>query len=122
MAAHEQLEEIILDRPTLSAKKEIGSKLASVVYEGKWFSPLREALCACAESTQKYVTGEVKLKLYKGNIIKAGTTSPYSLYSEELASFKTGELYDHNDATGFITLWGLPEKVRAMKLQEVKNK
>ena len=122
MAAHEQLEEIILDRPTLSAKKEIGSKLASVVYEGKWFSPLREAICAFAESTQKYVTGEVKLKLYKGNIIKAGTTSPYSLYSEELASFKTGELYDHNDATGFITLWGLPEKVRAMKLQEVKNK
>ena len=76
---------------------------------------------AFVESTQKYVTGEVKLKLYKGNIIKAGTTSPYSLYNESLASFTTGDLYDHHDADGFITLFGLPLKVRAMKMMEVKN-
>ena len=77
--------------------------MAQIVYEGKWFTPLREAVQAFVESTQKYVTGEVKFKLYKGNIIKAGTTSPYSLYSESLASFTTGDLYDHHDADGFIT-------------------
>lgn len=92
-----------------------------VVYEGKWFTPLREAIQAFIESTQEYVTGEVKFKLYKGNIIKAGTTSPYSLYSESLASFTTGDLYDHHDADGFINLFGLPLKVRAMKMQEVKK-
>ena len=121
MAAHEQLEELILDRDTMEAKKKIGSQFAQVVYEGKWFTPLREALQAFVESTQKYVTGEVKFKLYKGNIIKAGTTSPYSLYNESLASFTTGDMYDHHDADGFITLFGLPLKVRAMKLAEVKN-
>ena len=87
MEAHDQLEELVLDRDTLSAKKEMGNRLANVVYEGKWFTPLREAIQAFVTSTQKYVTGEVKFKLYKGNIIKAGTTSPYSLYSESLASF-----------------------------------
>ena len=123
MAAHEQLEELILDRATMTVKKEIGNKFADVVYEGKWFTPLREALQAFVESTQQYVTGEVKMKLYKGNIIKQGTTSPYSLYSESLASFTTGELYDHHDAEGFINLFGLSCKVRAMKMQEVeKNK
>ena len=85
----------------------MGNKLAQIVYEGKWFTPLREAVQAFVESTQEYVTGEVKFKLYKGNIIKAGTTSPYSLYSESLASFTTGDLYDHHDADGFITLFGL---------------
>lgn len=114
MAAHEQLEELILDRETLAFKKTIGDKFADVVYEGKWWSPLREALQAFVESTQERVTGEVKLKLYKGNIIKAGTTSPYSLYSESLASFTTGNLYDHKDAEGFINLFGLSTKVRAM--------
>ena len=84
-------------------RKKLGSQLAQVVYEGKWFTPLREAIQAFVESTQKYVTGEVKFKLYKGNIIKAGTTSPYSLYNESLASFTTGDLYDHHDADGFIT-------------------
>ena len=118
MEAHQQLEELILDRDTYAVKDEIGHKFASLVYEGKWFSPLREAEQAFIESTQKYVTGEVKMGLYKGNIIKAGTTSPYSLYSESLASFTTGDLYDHHDASGFITLFGLPEKVRAMKMQE----
>lgn len=122
MAAHDQLEELILDRETMEAKKKIGSEFAQVVYEGKWFTPYREALQAFVESTQKYVTGEVKFKLYKGNIIKAGTKSDYSIYSESLASFTTGELYDHHDAQGFITLFGLPIKVRAMKYQELEKK
>ena len=122
MEAHQQLEELVLDRATAEVKKEMGNKLAQVCDEGKWFTPLREAIQAFVESTQEYVTGEVKFKLYKGNIIKAGTTSPYSLYSESLASFTTGDLYDHHDADGFITLFGLPLKVRAMKMAEVANK
>ena len=121
MEAHDQLEELVLDRDTMETKKKLGSQFAQVVYEGKWFTPLREALQAFVESTQQYVTGEVKFKLYKGNISKAGTTSPYSLYSESLASFTTGELYDHNDASGFITLFGLPLKVRAMMMAENKK-
>ena len=121
MEAQKQLEELVLDRATMETKKDMGNKLSQVVYEGKWFTPLREAICAFVESTQKYVTGEVKFKLYKGNIIKAGTTSPYSLYNQSLASFTTGDMYDHHDADGFITLFGLPLKVRAMKLQELKN-
>ncbi len=122
MEAHKQLEELVLDRATMETKKDMGNKFSQIVYEGKWFTPLREAVQAFVESTQQYVTGEVKMKLYKGNIIKAGTTSPYSLYNESLASFTTGDLYDHNDASGFITLFGLPLKVRAMKLQEVESK
>ena len=122
MEAHAQLEELVLDRATMEVKKDMGNKFAQIVYEGKWFTPLREAVQAFVESTQEYVTGEVKFKLYKGNIIKAGTTSPYSLYNESLASFTTGDLYDHNDASGFITLFGLPLKVRAMKLAEVESK
>ncbi|MCC8136700.1 MAG: argininosuccinate synthase [Clostridiales bacterium] len=122
MAAHEQLEELILDRETLETKKRLGSQFAQTVYEGKWFTPLREAIQAFVDVTQENVTGEVKFKLYKGNIIKAGTTSPYSLYNESLASFTTGDLYDHHDASGFITLFGLPLKVRAMKKAELENK
>lgn len=122
MEAHQQLEELILDRATYTVKKEMANKFADIVYEGKWFTPLREAIQAFIESTQQYVTGEVKFKLYKGNIIKAGTTSPYSLYSESLASFTTGELYDHHDAEGFINLFGLPLKVRAMKMAEANKK
>ncbi len=118
MEAHQQLEELVLDRATMDVKKDMGNRLAQIVYEGKWFTPLCDAVRAFVSSTQEYVTGEVKFKLYKGNIIKAGTTSPYSLYSESLASFTTGDLYDHHDAEGFITLFGLPLKVRAMKLQE----
>ncbi len=117
--AHSQLEELTLDRATMEVKKNLGNKLAQVVYEGKWFTPLCEAIIAFVKSTQETVTGEVKMKLYKGNIIKNGTTSPYSLYSESLASFTTGDLYDHHDADGFITLFGLPLKVRAMRMQEV---
>ncbi len=118
MEAHQQLEELILDRDTYALKKEMGSRFASLVYEGKWFTPLREAEQAFIEKTQEYVTGEVRFKLYKGNIIKAGTTSPYSLYNEKIASFTTGDLYDHHDAEGFINLFGLSCKVRAMKMQE----
>ena len=121
MEAHRQLEELVLDRATMDVKKEMGNRMAQIVYEGKWFTPLREAVQAFVESTQQYVTGEVKFKLYKGNIIKAGTTSPYSLYSESLASFTTGDLYDHHDASGFITLFGLPLKVRAMKMAELEK-
>ncbi|MBR4719079.1 MAG: argininosuccinate synthase [Lachnospiraceae bacterium] len=119
--AHQQLEELILDRDTYALKADLGNKFAQIVYEGKWFTPLRESIQAFIQSTQKYVTGEVKFKLYKGNIIKAGTTSPYSLYNESIASFTTGDLYDHHDAEGFINLFGLSCKVRAMKLQEVEN-
>ncbi len=120
--AHQQLEELILDRETYREKKEMGDKLAQLIYEGKWFTPLREASVAFVQSTQKYVTGEVKFKLYKGNIIKAGTTSKYSLYNEKIASFTTGDLYDHHDAEGFINLFGLSSKVRAMKMQEAEGK
>ncbi|WP_343208910.1 argininosuccinate synthase [Anaerolentibacter hominis] len=123
MEAHMQLEELILDKETMLMKKEVAAKYADVVYSAKWFSPLREALQAFVESTQKYVTGEVKMKLYKGNIIKQGTTSPYSIYNESIASFTTGDLYDHHDAEGFINLYGLSTKVRAMKMAEAeKNK
>ena len=121
MAAHEQLEELVLDRATYEVKKDLGNKFAQIVYEGKWYTPLREAIQAFVDVTQQYVTGEVKFRLYKGNIIRAGETSPYSLYSESLASFTTGDLYDHHDADGFINLFGLPLKVRAMKMQEVET-
>ena len=121
MEAHDQLEELVLDRDTMEAKKKLGSQMAQTVYEGKWFTPLREAITAFVDKTQEVVTGEVKFRLYKGNIIKAGTTSPYSLYSESLASFTTGDMYDHHDADGFITLWGLPLQVRAMRMRELKN-
>ncbi len=119
MEAHMQLEELCLDRDTMDFKKDIANRLAQLVYEGKWFTPLTQALLAFTKEIQKPVTGEVKFKLFKGNIIKAGSSSPYSLYNESLASFTTGDLYDHHDAEGFITLFGLPLKVRAMKMQEV---
>ena len=114
MEAHKQLEELITDRDTFAFKKMVATRYSDVVYEGKWFTPLREALQAFITSTEENMTGEVKMKLYKGNIIKQGTTSPYSMYSESLASFTTGDLYDHHDAEGFINLFGLSLKVRAM--------
>ena len=120
--AHQQLEELILDRDTTTLKMDLANKFAQVVYEGKWFTPLREALQAFIEKTQEKVTGEVRFKLYKGNIIKAGTTSPNSLYNQSIASFTTGDLYDHHDADGFINLFGLSLKVRAMKELENTNK
>lgn len=121
MAAHQQLEELVLDRDMMAFKKIIGEKFSDLVYEGKWFTPLRESLQAFIEKSQECVTGETKMKLYKGNIIKEGTEAPYSLYNESIASFTTGDLYDHHDAEGFINLFGLSLKVRAMKKAEVEK-
>lgn len=112
--AHGELEHMCLDKQTYAYKQTIAIKFAELVYSGEWFTPLRESLSAFVDSTQQTVTGKVRLKLYKGNIISAGTTSPYSLFNSSLASFTTGELYDHHDAEGFINLFGLPLKVRAL--------
>ncbi len=118
-AAHRELEYLCLDRQTQSFKHGVANKFAELVYDGLWYTPLREALSAFVDSTQETVTGEVKLMLYKGNIINAGTKSPYSLYNEEIASFgDSRELYSHKDAEGFINLFGLPLKVRALMEQE----
>lgn len=119
--AHEQLESLCLDRETLHYKQQVALKFADIVYNGQWFTPLREALSAFVDSTQQNVTGEAKLKLYKGNIIGAGTTSPYSLYSEEIATFGEDNVYDQMDSQGFINLFGLPLKVQA-KLAEKLGK
>jgi argininosuccinate synthase len=114
-AAHEELEYLCLDRDTQRFKRQAAVEFAELVYDGKWYTPLREALSAFVDSTQETVTGEVKLKLYKGTISPAGTTSPYSLYNEDIASFgDSHELYSHKDSEGFINLFGLPLKVRAM--------
>ena len=114
--AHEQLEMLCVDKDTLHEKQKLSVDFADLIYNGKWFSPLREALSAFVEKTQEYVTGTVKLKLYKGNIIPAGTTSPYTLYSEELATFDESD-YDQKDSKGFINLWGLPTTVQALREQ-----
>jgi len=115
-AAHEVLETLCLDRETMHYKQGIALKFADIVYFGQWYTPLREALSAFVDKTQETVTGSVKLKLYKGNIITAGVTSPYSLYDEEIATFDEDEVYNQNDAEGFINLFGLPLKVRAKKI------
>lgn len=112
--AHEMLEQITLDRDTQHLKQQLSTKFSELVYFGQWFTPCREALSAFVDKTQETVTGEVKLKLYKGNIIGAGMTSPYSLYSEEIATFDEDDCYDQADSKGFINLFGLPLKVRAM--------
>ncbi len=112
--AHEALETITLDRDTSHMKAVLAQRFSELVYDGKWFTPLREALTAFVDSTQQTVTGDVKLKLYKGNIILAGITSPFSLYSEEVATFGEDDVYDQMDSKGFINLFGLPIKVRAM--------
>jgi len=116
--AHQVLETLCLDRDTHHYKALVAQQFADLVYFGKWFTPLREALSAFVDKTQETVTGEVKLKLYKGNIINAGTTSPYSLYSEAFATFDEDEAYDQNDSAGFINLFGLPIKVKAILDQE----
>lgn len=118
--AHEQLEHMCLDKQTYAYKQTIAIKFAELVYSGEWFTPLREALSAFVDSTQEVITGTVHLVLYKGNIIPAGCTSPNSLYNESIASFTTGELYDHKDAEGFINLFGLSMKIRGM-LNNSKN-
>ena len=118
--AHKALETICLDKMTAHKKQELSVCFAELLYNGQWFTPLRKALSAFVTETQKTVTGTVKLKLYKGNIIKAGIKSPYSLYSEEIATFGESD-YDQNQATGFINLWGLPTKVQAMLDQGLLN-
>lgn len=120
--AHRDLEYLCLDRATTAFSEVVRSKYADLIYRGEWFTPLREAIAAYVDSTQEYVTGTAKLKLYKGNIISAGVESEYSLYNAEIASFTTGELYSHKDAEGFINLMGLPLKVRAMMMANKKNK
>jgi len=115
-AAHEMLETITLDRETTHFKQMIAGKFADCVYFGQWFTPLREALSAFVDKTQETVTGDVKIKLYKGNITPASVTSPYSLYSEEVATFGEDDVYDQKDSAGFINLFGLPIKVRTMLL------
>jgi argininosuccinate synthase len=113
MEAHDKLEQLCLDKKTLSFKLTVAQRFAEILYEGEWFSPLCKALCAFVDSTQNVVTGTVTLKLFKGSIIHAGASSPYSLYDASLASFTTGPLFSHRDSTGFINLFGLPTKVRA---------
>ena len=119
--AHEVLETICIDKETARMKQHIGIKFADIVYNGQWYTPLREALSAFVDKTQETVTGDVKLKLYKGNMINAGVTSPYTLYDEEVATFDADEVYDQNDSAGFINLFGLPIKVKA-KLDAKRNK
>jgi len=116
-AAHEELERLCLDHDTYAYKELISKKFADLVYRGEWFTPLREALSAFVDQTQETVSGTIKLKLYKGNLIVSSRTSPYSLYDEELSSFTTGDLYNHKDAEGFINLLSLPLVVRALKKQ-----
>lgn len=120
--AHRELEYLCLDKQTQSFNEIASNKFTELVYSGEWYTPLREALSAYFDSVNETVTGKVKLKLYKGNIIPAGSESPYSLYNESIASFTTGELYNHKDADGFINLFGLPLKVRAMMKQANENK
>lgn len=115
-AAHDMLETITVDRETIHMKQMLAGKFADCVYFGQWFTPLREALTAFVDKTQETVTGDVKVKLYKGNITPASVTSPYSLYSEEVATFGEDDVYDQKDSAGFINLFGLPIKVRAMLL------
>jgi len=112
--AHNVLETITVDKETAHFKTMVGQKMAELVYNGQWFTPLREAICAFVDETQKHVTGDVTLKLYKGNMINAGVTSPYSLYSEQTASFGVDEDYNQKDADGFINLFGLPIKMKAL--------
>ncbi len=119
--AHGVLETLCLDKDTMHFKQEVANKYSELVYDGKWFTPLKDALDAFVNSTQETVTGSVKLKLYKGNIINAGVTSPYSLYSEEIATFGEDDVYNQMDSQGFINLFGLPIKVKAM-LDEKNNK
>jgi argininosuccinate synthase len=121
MEAHDRLEQLCLDKKTLSFKMTVAQRFVEILYEGEWFSPLCTALRAFIDSTQDVVTGQVRLKLYKGNMIFAGSKSPYSLYDASLASFTTGPLFSHNDSTGFINLFGLPTKVRARLNERIRK-
>lgn len=121
MYAHRELEYLCLDRDTFHYKETVANKFAELVYDGKWFSPLREALSAFVDETQQTVTGQINLKLYKGNIISAGSTSPYSLYNEEFVTFGEDDVYNQKDAEGFINLFGLPLQMRALMKQHAKK-
>ena len=120
--AHDILETITLDRDTMHYKELVAHRFAELVYFGQWYTPLREALSAFVSSTQQTVTGDVKVKLYKGNIINAGVTSPYTLYSEDFATFDADDVYNQKDSAGFINLFGLPIKVKAILEAERNNK
>lgn len=120
--AHDVLETITLDKATQRMKQKLAIDFADIVYNGQWYTPLREALSAFVDKTQETVTGDVKLKLYKGNIINAGVTSPYTLYDEEVATFDEDHVYDQKDSAGFINLFGLPIKVKAMLDAKRDNK
>ena len=119
--AHEVLETICLDKATQHYKYLVAQKFGELVYDGQWYTPLREALSAFVDKTQETVTGDVKLKLYKGNMINAGVTSPYTLYSEDFASFGEDDVYNQKDSEGFINLFGLPIKVKALLDQQREN-
>ena len=119
--AHEILEQITIDKDTMHMKRKLAVDFADLLYNGKWFTPLREALQAFAVTTQEHVTGQVKLKLYKGNIITSSVTSPETLYSEDIVTFGESD-YNQNDATGFINLWGLSDKVLALRDKGLLNK
>jgi argininosuccinate synthase len=119
--AHQELEHLCLDRQTYSFKQIASQKLAELIYGGLWFTPLREAISAFVDVTQKTVTGTVKVKLFKGSVSSAGASSPYSLYNAAISSFTTGELYNHADAKGFIRLYGLPTRVRALMENDAKG-
>ncbi len=121
-AAHEYLESITLDRDTMHTKQMLSGKFADLVYFGQWFTPLREALSAFVDKTQEEVTGEVKVKLYKGNITPASITSPYSLYDEDIATFGEDDVYNQKDSEGFINLFGLPVKVKALRDKKMNKK
>ena len=121
-AAHEYLETLCLDKMTMHKKQELAITFGELLYNGQWFSPLREALSAFVDKTQEHVTGKVRLKLYKGNIIKAGAWSDWSLYSEEIATFGEDSVYDQKDSAGFINLWGLPASVAAAVAKKNENK
>lgn len=112
--AHEILESICLDKDTQHFKQHVAIKFADLVYNGQWFTPLREALSAFVDKTQETVSGEVKLKIYKGNVMNAGVRSEHSLYSEDIATFGEDDVYDQYDSQGFINLYGLPIKVKAL--------
>jgi argininosuccinate synthase len=114
LAAHREIESLVLDKETLLYKDQVALKYAELIYNGMWFSPLREALAAFVDSTQGPVSGDVRLKLYKGNVIPVGRRSPFSLYREDFATFGKEDVYDQSDAEGFIHLYGLPLKVRAL--------
>ena len=120
--AHQTLETLCLDRDTQHYKELVAARFAELVYFGQWYTPLREALSAFVDKTQENVTGEVKLKLYKGNIINAGVTSPYSLYDADIATFDEDEVYDQKDSVGFIKLFGLPIQVQAQMKQKLAGK